>query len=225
MACLLLGSVVAAAWHPGTAAAAAPVVTIKPPVSAGSYTNGQTVAVSVAANDVFTPHTRIVIIECADPGGTAAHLPTSLSTCDENTVQADTVLVKADGSFSEQNYTLYALPNATLGEQANWQPVCNQTNQCVLFLGEDQDDFTKPKVFSQPFTFTSTAATLAGGTATTTPTTPTTPSASVSAAVSLPPGTLAFTGAPDGVPWMAALGLGLVGSGLLGRRLARRQWR
>ncbi len=207
------------AWHPGSAAAATPSVVVKP--AAATYANGQTVSVSVGPNSLFQPHSRVNILECADPGGTAAGLPTSISTCDENTVQSDTVLVQSDGSFSESDYALYAIPNITLGEQANWQPVCNQTHKCVLFVGENQDDFTQPKVFSAPFSFTSTAPTLAPRAATTTPTDPVSPS--VSASVSLEPATLAFTGTPGGAPWLAASGAALVGAGILGRRTMKRR--
>ncbi len=170
-------------------------------------------------------HTRVNIIECADPGGSAANLPTSLSTCDANTVEADTVLVQPDGSFVENGYTLYALPNEVLGEQSNWQPVCNPTHQCVLYVGEDQNDFTQPKVFSAPFAFTTAApAIVVGGAATTTPTTPTTTTPAVSTGVSLAPSTLAFTGAPDSALWLTVSGLSLIGAGLVGRRIVRRRW-
>ena len=159
-----------------------------------------------------------MILECADPGGTAAQLPTSISTCDENTVQADTVLVEPNGSFSEKSYTLYSLPNAVLGEQSNWQPVCDVSHQCVLFVGENQNDFTQPKVFSAPFSLTpsTTSAPVAG-------VTPAAPTGTVpSAAVSLPAATLAFTGIPTDVWWLTALGLVLLGFGALSRTLARR---
>lgn len=118
-----------------------------------TFHSGQTITVSMGPNKTFKPFIRINILECADPGGSKAHLPTSINTCDENTVQANSLIPQANGSFT-QKYTVYSLPSATLGEQANWQPVCNKTHQCVLFVGEDQDDFTKPKVFSEPFTIT-----------------------------------------------------------------------
>ena len=38
-----------------------------------------------------------------------------------------------------------------MGEQANFKPICNQTNYCVLYVGQNQNDFTAPKVFSAPF--------------------------------------------------------------------------
>ncbi len=213
-AAIVLAAVVVASWSPGTAAAAAPTVTIKPTAVGGAYTNGQQVVVAVGPNSLFVPHTRINIIECADPGGKVANLPTSLMGCDSNTVEADSVLVQPDGSFTEPSFTLYALPNATLGEQSNWQPVCNPSHECVLYVGENQNDFTQAKIFSQAFAFTSSAPTNAGGTSTASTAT----TAPVSAAVTLPAATLAFTGSAGSVLWIAGVGLGLVAAGVVGRR-------
>ncbi len=82
-----------------------------------------------------------------------ANLPTKFLECDENTIQADTVVVSADGSFKEKSYTIYTLPNASaLGEQKDGIPVCNATHQCVLLISEFQTDLSKPKVFSHSFT-------------------------------------------------------------------------
>jgi hypothetical protein len=220
-----LSTVVVVAYRPGTAAAATPTVTITPGPSSGAFTNGQTVTVSVGPNSLFIPHSRVNLIECADPGGSEGNLPTSLTTCDANTVEADTVLVQPDGSFVEHGYTLYALPNEVLGEQSNWQPVCNPTNQCVLYVGEDQNDFTQPKTFSAPFAFTTAATAIVVGGTTTTTTTATSTTKSqpqVSSSVSLAPTTLAFTGASPAVLWLAISGVSLVGAGLLARRILRR---
>ena len=85
--------------------------------------------------------------------GVKANLPTSVSTCDGNTIQGNTILVKKDGSFSEHGFQLFALPNVpTLGELPNGQPVCSQKKSCVLYVGQDQIHFTAPKEFSPPFT-------------------------------------------------------------------------
>jgi hypothetical protein len=234
LAWLLLATGAAMLCQPGVASAAGIAVTITPSPSNGQYHDGQTVAVSVGPNSLFVPNTRVVILECADPGGSAANLPTSLSNCDENTVQGETVLVQANGSISEKSYPLYALPSATLGEQSNWQPVCSATQQCVLFVGEDQNDFTKPKVLSQPFSIsgggaapqgsspTAAGTPAAGGGTTAAGTSSTQPIAGASAAVSLPAATLAFTGVPAWAPWLVAVGMSLAGLGALGRRAVRR---
>jgi hypothetical protein len=128
-------------------AATAPSLVVSP---AGPYRNGQTITVSVGPNRYFKPYVRIVILECALTKG---QLPIDDSTCDGNTVQADSLIPTKNGSFSDRGYTLYRLPNETLGEPANAQPVCDQTHPCVLYVGQDQNNFkTWPKVFSGPIT-------------------------------------------------------------------------
>jgi hypothetical protein len=217
----------------GSAAASAPPsVTLSP---AGNYHDGQAITVGVGANSYFTPHTRIVVLECADPGGTAANLPIDATTCDGNTVQGGTILVAANGSFSQTGYTVYLLPSPVLGEQSNYKPICNQTNYCVLYVGQDQNNFTAPKAFSAPFLIgpsgaAGTASASAGsngssGTAgVTTPTTSaSTSSGGAGSAVSLS-GTaaLANTGSPADVEWIALSGMALLLCGVVGRRFVLR---
>jgi hypothetical protein len=146
--CTVVALAIAIAQTVG-ATATAPSLTLSPD---SNLHNGQSVSLSVGPNGFFTPHSHVNILECADPGGKAANLPKDDSTCDGNTIQGMTVLVAADGSFSASGYTVYSLPSVTLGEQSNDQPVCNATNPCVLFVGQDQNNFTSPKVFSAPFT-------------------------------------------------------------------------
>jgi hypothetical protein len=112
--------------------------------------SGGSITVSIGANSIFTPHSHVNILECADPGGSSANLPKDITTCDGNSIQGNTVLVAVDGSFST-SYTVYSLPNALLGEQSNAQPICDQTHQCVLYVGQNQNDFTAPKLFSPAF--------------------------------------------------------------------------
>ena len=108
---------------------------------------------SVGPNRYFTPYSRINIIECADPGGSSKNLPVSVIACDGNTIQGNSILVQRNGSFSERHYQLFALPNASsLGEPPDSVPVCNKNKMCVLYIGQNQEKFTAPKVFSAPFT-------------------------------------------------------------------------
>ena len=116
-----------------------------------SFHDGENVVVSMGPNRIFTPHLRIVILECADPGGTSARLPVAFASCDENTIQGDSVIVNPDGSFTERAYTLSRLPSASLGEAPTGSPLCDRTHACVLYVGENQLDFTQPKVFSHAF--------------------------------------------------------------------------
>jgi len=134
--------------------AGAPGLTLSGVGPGWSFRDGQNITVRMAPNKIFTPHLRVLIIECADPGGTTGSLPTKFAACDENTVQGDTVLVQPDGSFVEHAYTTYRLPSKVLGEGPSFEPVCDATHQCVLYVGLDQNDFTQPKVFSHPFVVT-----------------------------------------------------------------------
>ena len=129
-------------------------LTITPSPSSG-YTNGEKISISVAANHYFAPFSSIKVIQCADPGGKPSGLPKSVLTCDGNTVQANTISPARDGSFTEHNYVVYKLPDANFGEVPSGMPVCNATHPCVLYVGENQEDFTKPKIFSAPFTVSS----------------------------------------------------------------------
>jgi hypothetical protein len=142
-----------------TAGAASPTLTITPGGSA--YQNGASIDISVGPNSLFAPDSRIIVIECAAPKGV---LPVDDTTCDGNTVQSGSVLVNSNGSFEVPGYTLYALPNTALGEAADSEPVCNGSAECALYIGQNQNDFSQPKIFSSPFTVdasaTSTPTTL-----------------------------------------------------------------
>jgi hypothetical protein len=203
--------------------------------------DGESISVSVGANGYFTPDAHVNILECADPGGSVANLPKNIDTCDGNTIQGNTVLIASNGSFSEPDYTVYQLPSSILGEQSNSQPVCNQANPCVLYIGQNQNDFTAPKEFSAPFSIapstgstttsvpvapTSTVAPTTGSgsansnttTTTTTTTATTTPTTVGPTVTTASPTTLAQTGVPSGVAWIAVIGGGLSAVGSLGRR-------
>ena len=220
-------SVGAVAVAPSVAASAPPQLQVSP---SGNYQDGQKLSVGVGPNGYFAPHSRVNIIECTDPGGLASNLPKDITTCDGNTIQGTTILVGADGSFSQSDYPVYALPSTTLGEQNNALPICNQTNYCVLYVGQNQNDFTAPKVFSAPFSIapspTGTTTTSAGttssvsasGTSTTATTSPSTSATAVT-------GTLANTGFSPGDVWLAVAGMGLVLVGAMGRRRALRRAR
>jgi hypothetical protein len=162
-------------------ASSPPALNVSP---GGNYTNTQSISVSVGSNGYFTPHSRVNVLECSDAGGKTENLPKDDTTCDGNTIQGTSIIVGNDGSFSLSQYPVYLLPSSTLGEQSNFMPVCNQTNYCVLYVGQDQNDFTAPKVFSAPFLVTAgsgattptssapsgaTTPTAGGGTAATTP--------------------------------------------------------
>jgi hypothetical protein len=135
-------------------AMSAPSAAVSPPslhMTSGTFHDGQRIKLSVGPNHYFTKYLHVNILECADPGGTKSHLPKSAASCDGNTIQGNTVIVTKNGSFSMSGYPLYALPNKALDETSDARPVCNKKNPCVLYVGQNQLDFTAPKLFSRPF--------------------------------------------------------------------------
>jgi hypothetical protein len=119
----------------------------------GPFDSGQNVNVVVPANSAFAApnnNSGVNIVECAAPNGV---IPTQTSACDGNTLQ-NFVGVNADGSFTFNNYTIYALPDSvSLGETASNPVTCGNTaaTECVLYIGNNQNDFTQPHLWSQPF--------------------------------------------------------------------------
>ena len=97
---------------------------------------------------LFPFGTGIKIVECAAPNGVA---PTQTSACDGNTDET-TVVTSQDGSFTKNGYFVYALPDS-ISLQESGGPACGNTSatECILYIGADQGDFTKPHVWSQPF--------------------------------------------------------------------------
>jgi len=125
------------------------------------FSSGQVIQVKIPTNSTLRPGAGIKIVECAAPRGV---VPTDPSSCDGTTIQGDTVLVTKDGSVdytrtkTTSGYTVYALPDRhSLGEGPGGLPVCNTTHLCVLYIGQNQLDFTAPHYWSEPFTVTPTA--------------------------------------------------------------------
>lgn len=231
------------AWEPVPTGAATPSLTVTPGPSSQPYQNSATVALGVGPNSTFRPNSRIEVLECSAPNGV---LPTSDTSCDGNTTQYGSVLVARDGSFQVPTYTIYALPNMALGEAPDNLPTCNSTSECVLYAGQDQNDFNQPKTFSSPFSvapsasstpttvprhFPAAAAGLSSSGAATVPLAPGAGATPTSGGSSGPAfnaratatggtsgGILAFTGIA-GLPWLAGVGFVLV---LVGTAVSRR---
>ncbi len=133
-------------------------------ITGGSpYSSGQIISISVTANSTMNQASleaagftsgavSIKALECADPGGLVANLPTKLSECQPDTIQS-IAGAAADGSMTFPSYTVYALPDTiSLGEPSNGTPVCGtDPNFCVIGLFSNQNDFSKPHIFSAPF--------------------------------------------------------------------------
>ena len=164
----------------------------------------------------------IKVLECADPNGSAANLPKKATDCDPTTIFSSTT-VQDNGSVYASKYTIYALPDtAELGPSNG--TVCDASHQCVLGIFSDQNDLTKPHLFSAPFEVSATdaAATGAPGSSGTGSTSPGSSTANgASAAVSVAPATLANTGGPTWWPWLLGAGLVLLVVGSTLRYLRR----
>ncbi len=118
-------------------------------VTPGPFDSGQSINVVVPANQAFNPDQNINIVECSAPDGV---VPTNPNNCDGNTLQ-NGAIPNADGSLTFTGYTVYALPdNIQLGEGTTG-PKCGNTlaTECMLYIGTNQNDFTQPHLWSQPF--------------------------------------------------------------------------
>lgn len=153
---------------PVAAATSSPVMMTPGPGSASGpdepYASGQEITVKVAPNSTLAvPNLEahgypsgaalFKIYECADPDGLVTNLPTNTYGCDGETISTFSQPNK-DGSFTYENYTIYALPDRpSFGESPADVPVCGDTakTECVLYVGTDVSDFSKPHIFSAPF--------------------------------------------------------------------------
>jgi len=167
---------------------------------------------SLAAAGFPSGAVAIKILECSDAGGQTANLPTKSTQCEPSTIDAGATL-EPDGSVLDQGYTVYALPDPNDLGVSNGT-VCDSQHQCVLGIFSNQNDYTKPHVFSAPFEVTP-AATNGGTTASSTPSTSPTSSTTggAQAGVSVPAATLADTGAPSVWPWLLGAGFILLVGG------------
>jgi hypothetical protein len=124
-------------------------------VTAGTpFSSGQQINIVIPANSIFVSTTSLNVVECAAPNGV---IPTSPSACDGNTIQGQSLFPNSDGSVNFQAatgslYPVYATPDPNIGD-TNTSPACGSTSatECILYIGENQNDFTQPHVWSQPF--------------------------------------------------------------------------
>jgi hypothetical protein len=90
--------------------------------------------------------TGIQILECADPGGTVANLPTTAAMCDGTTQNPGQINTDINGNFSTP-YRVFELSS-----KATSNINCDPTHFCVLWAGEDYNgDFLGIHAFSTPF--------------------------------------------------------------------------
>jgi hypothetical protein len=131
------------------------------PFAAGTpFSSGQSIDVVVPANSVFNSSQTVNVVECSAPNGVIPALP---SACNGNTIQGQSVFPNADGSIDFQTatnalYPVFFTPDAALGDQPG-SPKCGNTaaTECILYIGQNQTDFTAPHVWSTPFFINPTA--------------------------------------------------------------------
>jgi hypothetical protein len=167
-AALALAGALLVAFLPDAGATGPPDGSIVPdsavpvaPYTAGQpFSSGQQINIVIPANSDLPTGSNANVVECAAPGGVP---PTDISECDGLTHNGPTLAVNPDGSINFQAetgslYTLYALPDqASLGESPGGSPQCDLSHECVLYVGENQNDFTQPHYWSQPFYIAPTA--------------------------------------------------------------------
>ncbi|HUA95828.1 MAG TPA: hypothetical protein VMB82_09905 [Acidimicrobiales bacterium] len=115
----------------------------------GTPQNGKAATVSGAGfPSIAKDPTGIQILECSDPRGTVANLPTSAADCDGATQNPLPVNQDAGGSFT----TPYTFQTLT-GLHGTSNIPCNTTNYCVLWAGVDYNNefLGGPHAFSVPF--------------------------------------------------------------------------
>ena len=126
---------------------------VAPFTGGAPFDSGQNINVVIPANSAFASpdnSTAKKIVECAAPNGV---VPTNTAACDGLTVQGASVVAAADGHFTLTGYPVYALPDfVSLGEGSGG-PVCGNTlaTECILYIGDNYNDFTQPHLWSQPF--------------------------------------------------------------------------
>ena len=117
------------------------------------FSSGQTINVVVPANSAFAApdnNVGVNIVECSAPNGV---IPTDPKTCDGNTIQGGTFNPNPDGSFTYTGYPVYALPDSVTLLEGSGGPSCGNTSstECILYIGNNQADFSQPHLWSQPF--------------------------------------------------------------------------
>lgn len=126
------------------------------------YSSGEDIDITITANSTLdltnleangaTGEEALHVEECSDLDGSPGNLPTTATNnCDGSTLISSNSL-NSDGSFTLDDYEVLALPDSLLGEKSTQTPVCGlYPNECVLYLGVDQLNFSLPKLFSAPF--------------------------------------------------------------------------
>ena len=114
----------------------------------GPYNDSQSITVSGTGFPVRSAlPTGLQIIECSDPGGLVANLPTDvLTACDGTTVNGNQINTDTSGAFS-------AAYSIVLLNSWNSNISCDASHYCVLWVGQDFNNafLSGPHAFSTAF--------------------------------------------------------------------------
>ena len=225
-AAVAVAGVVGSLPVPAGAAAGPAVATVTP---SARLTDGQFVAVHASG---LPPERTIQVEECA---GTTAAPPTDNGSCDGLTLDTQagtdahgTYGNSPDDANGDTGYRVYTRPSRLLNSPTTI--ACDARHPCVLYIGVDQNDFSKEHVFVD-IAFDAGVLAPAAATAPATTTTTTAPAAvtliDLASAPARPaggssPASLAFTGPSPYAGALAGVGLFTAVAGSLARRRALR---
>jgi hypothetical protein len=132
---------IAQIWAHGSRVTTSPVPHLTP---------GDSVEVKVPKNSLLQAGFRADILMCGDPGAKPSRLPANDSTCDGLTINTGRTLdIETKGTVDKNGYVIYKLPLKI--ESPDSIPICNATHACVLYVGQDQNNFARPHVWSTAF--------------------------------------------------------------------------
>jgi hypothetical protein len=214
----IIASVAVGLMITGDAFAATPAASIPN----GPFKDNQTISVSGSGFPTQAQDPAgLQIIECTDPGGSPANLPTDATEgCEGISVNPSQVNTNGAGKFST-SYLILALGAATSSIN------CDASHFCVLWVGTDYNNaFTSgPHAFTAPFEVVGTASSdaqtthPAGRPVGASNVAPGSVGSSTSSNSSVPvAGALATTGVPALLLWILGMGLLLTVLGVSGRR-------
>ena len=117
------------------------------------FSSGQNIEVTIPANSDLQPGLKVNILECARPrrhGRQSADRHQRSVTgrrCKETPFSSS----RTARSTSADTRLRPSRCRPAWGSRAATRPACDLSHECVLYVGENQNDFTAPHVFSQPF--------------------------------------------------------------------------
>jgi len=98
-------------------------------MSPGPYANNHAITVSGSGFSLRKSGNTVEILMCSDPGGSTTNLPRDNSSCDGTTVNPNTIVPTANGTFTDKYTILHLSP------KLGFAITCDATHYCVLWVG------------------------------------------------------------------------------------------